>query len=87
VFPRTSGAFLGLRPSVKLFPTDGLYGKLSTQIFWSDEGSHVGLGVGGGFEWRLVDALAVFAEGTVNPYLESDRGLPIELRAGATLVF
>jgi hypothetical protein len=83
-FPPTTGAFMGVRPSIKVFPWDPFYAKVSTQLFWTGQG-HYGAGIGGGIEYSLLDLLGGFAEITVNPYFEKGAGTPVEARIGVIL--
>ena len=85
VYPPVSGGFLGLKPQAKVFIFSGFYGKASAQLFF--EGENYGVGLGGGYEFSLADVVGVFSEVTFNPYFEGGAGLPVELRAGATLMF
>ena len=77
---------LGLRPSIKIFPVENLYAKASTSLTFGDHSS-VGVGVGGGLEYRLADVIGLFGEAQVYPYASNYEGVPIELRAGVTVVF
>jgi len=83
-FPPTTSAFMGARPSAKLFFWDPFYAKICTQIFWSGDG-YYGIGFGGGAEYMLMDLLGAFAEITVNPYFGDNAGTPLEGRLGVTL--
>ena len=84
-FPPSTEAFMGLKPSIKVFPWDPFYAKLSTQLFWSGDGLY-GVGIGGGVEYTFLDLLGGFFEVTVNPYFEKDVGTPIEARLGISLI-
>ena len=84
-FPPSTEAFMGLKPSIKIFPWDPFYAKLSTQLFWSGDG-YYGVGIGGGVEYTFLDLLGGFFEVTVNPYFEKDVGTPIEARLGMSLI-
>ena len=84
-FPPSPGAFMGLRPSLKVFPWDPFYAKVSSQLFWSGDG-HYGIGIGGGVEYTLLDMLGGFFEITVNPYFEKGSGTPVEARLGLSLI-
>ena len=90
-WPEAPNVFLGVRPGLKLFPVKWLYGKLATQLYFpgGDEGAKVYLGVsvGGGFEIRFADVFALNAEVNFNPFFTPEAVLPIEGRAGATLLF
>lgn len=85
VWPPQSTGFVGFRPSVKVFPWEGLYGRVATQIFFTED-TYFGLGLGAGYEVRVIDMLGIFGEVTVNPYFEEGSGTPIEGRLGLTLI-
>jgi|SRR5687767_8297334 len=90
-WPQAPNVFLGVRPGLKLFPVKWLYGKLATQLYFpgGDAGRDVYLGasVGGGFEIRFAGVFALNAEVNFNPFFTPEAVLPIEGRAGATVLF
>jgi hypothetical protein len=90
-FPEAPNVFLGIRPGLKLFPVKWLYGKVATQLYFpggeAKRDVYLGASVGGGFEIRFADVFALNAEINFNPFFTPDAVLPIEGRAGATVLF
>jgi len=85
VWPPQSSGFVGFRPSAKLFPWKGLYGRVAMQAYFTDD-THIGFGAGVGYEFRIVDLIGISGEVMVNPYIEENTGVPIEGRLGLALI-
>lgn len=87
-FPRHADGFLGLRPTLKVFPTDALYVKVAAQMLTpKDQPLHLGVSVGGGVELKLARMVGVFGELAVSPFFVPETAIPLEARAGLTVRF
>lgn len=87
-FPRHSDGFLGLRPTLKVFPIDEVYVKVAAQFLTpQDQPLHLGVSVGGGVELKLARMVGLFGEVAVSPFFVPETAIPLEARAGLTVRF
>ena len=81
------GGFQALRPAAKIFVFGGsIYGKASMPITL-DGDSKLGVLVGGGYELKLLGLLGAFVEASTGYEGAAGGMVPMEVRAGAVLVW
>lgn len=87
-FPRHADGFLGLRPTIKIFPNDWLYVKVAAQLLTPQEQPlHLGVSVGGGIEFRIARMIGWYGELAVSPFFLPETAIPLEARTGLTIRF
>jgi hypothetical protein len=86
--PRHADGFLGVRPTLKVFPMDAVYVKVALQVLTPHEQPlHLGVSVGGGAEIRVAPMVALFGELALSPFFTPETAIPVEARAGLTIRF
>jgi hypothetical protein len=71
--------YVGFRPGLRV--------AIPVQYNAETRTADLGLLVGGGLEYRFGEAVGIFAEAIVSPYLTNDNLVPIEGRVGVTARF